>query len=125
VHFKGIQEFDKNLILGLSAKLHIRVVLGIVDVLKIIELNYTIAVFVKLLECSLDKLLSQGVHNTNKSSEELVIAYCSILVNIKDAEENLSFFLGDLNSVVLDGFEKFRELKHFVVVVVDDLEDSS
>jgi hypothetical protein len=101
------------------------VVLGVVDILKIIELNFTIAVFVELLECSLDKLLSSWVHNTNNSSEELIIANCAILVNIKDTEENLSFLLSDLDSIVLDGLKEFRKLKHLVVVVVDDLEDSS
>ena len=100
-------------------------VLGVVNVLKIIELNYAIAVFVELLECSLNELLSGGVHNTYNYSEELIIAYCAILVNIKDAEENLSFLLGDLNSVVLDSLEEFRKLKHLVVVIVNDLEDSS
>ncbi len=125
VHFKCVKELDKNLVFSLSSEFNIWVMLGIIDILEIIELNDPIAVFVKLLESPLNELLSLRIHLSNDDSEEFIVADRSIMIEVKDAEQDLSLILGQLDSVVLEGFEKFLGIKLPVVVVIDNLENSS
>lgn len=125
VHFKCVKELDKNLVFSLSSEFNIWVMFGIIDILEIIEFNNPIAVFVKLLESSLNKLLSLRVHLTDHNSDEFIIADRTIMIEVKDAEQDLSLILGQLDSIVLEGFEKFLGIKLPVVVVINNLENSS
>ncbi len=111
MHFKCVKELNQHFILSLSAKLNIWVMLSIVQVLKVIKLYDAVSVSVQLLECSLNKLLSLRIHLTNNNSEELIVAYSSIMIQVKDAKQDLSFILVKLDSVVFQSLEKLWELK--------------
>lgn len=125
MHLEGVQELNQDFILSLSSQFNIWVVLRIINVLKIIELHNSVAVFVQLLEGSLHQLLPLSVHLTDNYSEELIVADSTIVINIKEAKKDLGLILSQLDSVILDSLEEFRKLEQSVVVIVDDLEDSS
>ena len=125
MHFKCVKELNENLILCFSSQLNIWVVLSIVHIFEIIKFNNTVSISIQLLESSLHELLSLRVHLTNNNSQKLVVADGSILIEIKNGEKYLSLFLSYLNPIVLDGLVEFWKLKHSIVVIIDNLKDSS
>jgi hypothetical protein len=65
------------------------------------------------------------VHLSNNNSQKLVVAYGSILIDIKNTEKNLSLFLSQLNSVVLESLEELLKFKFAVAAIIDNFEYSS
>lgn len=86
MHFECIKELNQYFFLGLFSKLNIWVMLPAVDALDVCKLNYPVPVSVQFLESFFDKGNSLGRHLSNDSSQEFVVTYPSIMVEVEALE---------------------------------------
>ena len=70
--FEGLKELLEDLVFGFLSRKNIWVFSSIVNTSDIIEVDPTIAVFVELIECLSNKLLSGVVHWSSDGSNELI-----------------------------------------------------
>ena len=73
VLLEGIDELVQDFILGLLARLNVRVHLSVVLLADVVNLDDTTAVLVHDLEGFLSKALSEVVHDTTDTTEEFVV----------------------------------------------------
>jgi hypothetical protein len=74
MHFKGVKEFSKDFLFSLLSTDNIRVLLGIVDVLDIINVQDSTLVLVHHLKGFLTEISSKIIHLSSHSPQEFIVA---------------------------------------------------
>ena len=120
--FEGLKELLEDLVFGFLSRKNIWVFSSIVNTSDIIEVDPTIAVFVELIECLSNKLLSGVVHWSSDGSNELIKFNETTSVEIEVWEKFLDFSFSESEHVVSHGFGEFIFIKRSGVVVIHDLE---
>ena len=83
---ESVQELGQYLILGLFARAYLRVCLGVVEALNIIELNNAIAISIESIEGALHQGFSVIIHFTDDASHELIIRNDAVPIKIEQVE---------------------------------------
>jgi hypothetical protein len=124
VQLKCVQELVKYLLLGLAALFHIRMRLGIINTLQVVNVNLARPVSIKLLEALGDDAFPELVHLANSRGEQLVVGDLAVTIQIKFIEECSAFLLRDLNSEVTKSLPELLDVQSATIVVVHYLEDA-
>lgn len=89
VNFKCSQKFVENLSFGFLSSLHIWMELGIVSANKVVDVDLTISVLVKLIKSTIDNVETNLIHFTLNLSQELIVVDGAVPIRIKGTKESL------------------------------------
>lgn len=95
---------------------------SVVSSLYILNINFAISSFIKLVESSNDDVLSSLVHLTNNCSQELVVGNPSISVNIKNFHNRINFSVTIRDMVSVQGTLQLLSAKYSVTVLIHNVE---
>jgi hypothetical protein len=86
MRFKSFKELHKDLLLSLLSLKDIWMLRSIVNSFNVVDIKIAVTIFVQLFESLCNKLLSEWVHGSSESSDELIIVNCATSVHIEVTE---------------------------------------
>ncbi len=119
---ESIQELGQHLVLGLFTRAHLRVCLGVVETLNIIEVNDAVAISIEFIEGALHQGFSVVIHFTDDASHELIIRDYAIPIQIEQVEQFTGLFSGNLDAEVAYGFPELGALEVPALIIIHDSE---
>ena len=125
VHIEGLKEVKKNLVLGLLALDHVRVLLCVVKVSDVIDVNDSVLFDIEHIECLHAELLAEVIHFSADSPQELVVTDLAITIAIESFCEADALVMVQTHAHVFDGLTCFLVVKVSRLVVVPDFESAA
>ena len=119
-----LHEVLQHFVNGLLARLDIRVVARIIQLLDVVSLNNAVLVEVDLLEDALNQIFSERRHFTLDSRQQFIEVNLAGLVAVKQIEQAAALLLAELQSEVAKALPELLDADNTITSVVEDLEDT-
>ena len=122
---EGVNELVQDLILGLLARLNVRVHLSVVTLADIIDIKDAAAILVHDLESLAGEAFSEIVHGATHTTKELVVVDSARAISVEDVEELGRLSRLEADAEVVNGLLELLHAEVARAIVIGNLEGAS
>ncbi len=98
VALESVKELEKNFVLCLLARNHVRVLSCIVNTLNVSDIDDTATVLVQDSKSLHSQGFSELVHLTTDTSQELLIVNCAVTITVELSQDNFDLVRSETDS---------------------------